>query len=366
MNAPVRTSVNLPILTHSSMTTARACLRQYRNRYVLQLRTLTQRDEAPELGDLVHVGLDPWWRGSGEQRILDAVAAARAYAKTKGIDPYQLAKAEALLIGYHARWVDDADRYEVLAVEGEFRTALVNPATSAESKTFRLGGKLDGVLLDRTDGRKLVIEHKTSGEDISAGSFYWLRRHMDGQVSIYFDGARATGHDVQGCLYDVIGKPEQRPSQIPLVDEQGEKIVLDPAGQRVRTKDGKKWRQTGDTALGYVVQTRIETPQEYRDRLVDKIAEDVEAFYARAEVARDTQDLDEAARDRWQLAVMLRDAMRTNTWPRNPDACLRFNRPCEYLESCCGRADLNDPYLFKRVATPHPELTAEASNATAG
>jgi hypothetical protein len=203
----------------------------------------------------------------------------------------------------------------------------------------------------------MVVEHKTSGEDITPGGFYWLRRHMDGQVSVYFDGARASGHDVQGCLYDVIAKPELRPSLVPLLDDAGEKIVLDGlTGQRVRTKDGKKWRQTADTAAGYVLQTRPETPEEFRNRIVEKLADDPERFYQRAEVARDGQDLVEAARDRWQLGTMLRDAIRTDTWPRNPDACMRFNRPCEFLEACAGRADLNDPYLFRRVENPHPEL----------
>jgi PD-(D/E)XK nuclease superfamily len=363
MNAPLRTSVSLPLLTHSSLTAARACLRLYRNRYVLGLRSLVGRDEAPELGDLVHVGLEHWWLNAGD--IVGAIRVARAHAAANKIDAFQLARAEALLIGYHARWIDDVDKYEGIAVETEFRAPLTNPVTGAESRTYRLGGKLDVLVLERATGRKLIVEHKTSGEDISPGSFYWLRRHMDSQVSIYFDGARALGHDVQGCIYDVLAKPELRPSQVPVLDtaapEDQQKIVVDAGGQRVRTKDGKKWRQTGDTAAGYVVQTRAETPEEFRARLIDKICDDPEAFFVRAEVARDGQDLDEAARDRWQLGTMLRDATRTETWPRNPDACMRFNRPCEFLEACAGRADLNDRFLYRRAESPHPELAGPAS-----
>jgi hypothetical protein len=71
-------------------------------------------------------------------RAIAAIQAARAHATRHRIDPYQLARAEALLFGYHARWIDDVEKYDVIAVESEFRAPLVNPATGAESKTFRL------------------------------------------------------------------------------------------------------------------------------------------------------------------------------------------------------------------------------------
>jgi hypothetical protein len=340
---PVRTSahgngarVSLPLLTSSSLSVARACLRLYRNRHALGLHGL-QREEAPELGDLVHVGLAAWWIGLGDQRVVLAVSAMRAHAQAKQIDRFQSARAEAMLVGYHARWADEADNYEVLAVEREFRAPLVNPATAAESKSFRLGGKIDAIVRDRRDGRTLIVEHKTSSEDIGPGGFYWMRRHMDGQVSTYFDGARALGFDPAGCLYDVLAKPDLRP------------LKATPEESRKYTREGRLYANQRE---------RDETPEEYGARIVEKIAEDVERYYARAEIARDSEDLREAARDRWQLAVILRDAHRTGTWPRNPDACLRFGRPCEFLEACAGRADLADPFLFRK-GSPQPELSAE-------
>lgn len=354
--------MKLPLLTHSSMSVARSCLRKYRNRYVLQIVALRAMAEAPELGSVVHSGLEAWWLALGQdvEQLLLAIRAARAEAKARKLDPYRLALAEALLIAYHAVHAEESRNYRTLAVESEFEAALVNPATNAESKTFRLAGKIDGVVLDPLD-RKLVVEHKTSGEDIAPGSFYWQRRQMDGQVSIYFEGANALGHDVQGCLYDVLGKPDLRPSAVPLHDDEGVKIVFDAQGQRVRTKDGKKWRETGDTAQGYALQTRQETPAEFRARLLEKLAEDPDRYFRRAEVARVGEDLIDAARDRWQLAQILRDAMRTGTWPRNPDACLNYGSPCEYLEACSGRASLDDPYLYRRRESAHPELAGPAS-----
>jgi hypothetical protein len=202
-----------------------------------------------------------------------------------------------------------------------------------------------------------VLEHKTSSEDVTPGSFYWMRRHMDGQVSIYFDGARAAGHDVQGCIYDVLASRTcgRRTCRSSTRKASRSSTTRPATGCARRTARSGARPPTPSSATS--LQVRPETPLEFRDRIVDKIAEDVEAFYQRGDVARDGQDLVEAARDRWQLGTMLRDAIRTDTWPRNPDACMRFNRPCEFLEACAGRADLTDRYLFQRAESAHPELS---------
>jgi hypothetical protein len=64
----------------------------------------------------------------------------------------------------------------------------------------------------------LVVEHKTSSEDVTPGSFYWSRLRMDGQVSVYFDGARALGTTSRAASTTCwqAGAP---PGNVPLVDE---------------------------------------------------------------------------------------------------------------------------------------------------
>jgi hypothetical protein len=69
---------------------------------------------------------------------------------------------------------------------------LINPATGRASQTRQLGGKLDVLVRDQ-DSRALIIEHKTSSEDLGPGSDYWRRLRMDPQISTYFVGARALG-----------------------------------------------------------------------------------------------------------------------------------------------------------------------------
>jgi len=204
-----------------------------------------------------------------------------------------------------------------------------------------------------------LLETKTAGEDISFGSTFWKRTTLDPQLSLYLPAIRKLGHDPRGCIYEVLRKPDQRPGTVPLLDENGLKIVLDADGQRVRTKDGKKWRQTGDTELKYALQTRPETPEEYGQRCLDAIAEAPDKYYARGVVVRLEADEREAAQDMWNTASLMRDARRLNMYPRNADACISWGRECDYLNVCAGVMDLNDPLFFRFEEDIHEELAEE-------
>lgn len=307
------------LLTSTRLRDARACLRLDHYKYGLGYRAVAEDAESLTLGRLVHLGLEAWWKahGGGADRLVAAIAAIRA----EPAEPFARARAEAMLVGYEARWGASASAYETLAVEVEFRAPLINPATSAPSRSFLLAGKVDAIVRERATGRVLLVEHKTASEDITPGSIYWRRLRMDGQVSLYFAGARVLGFDPAGCLYDVLGKPKQRP--------------LEANTRRVTP----------------------ETPDGFLLRLVDAIAAAPDAYYARGEVARADTDLVEADADHWAIASLLRDAARTGLRPRNPDACMRYGRICEFLSVCDGSGDLADPVAFTRMDNTHPELT---------
>lgn len=356
----------LPIVSVSEMRTFRRCHREHYYSYELGYRA-TARTLALAFGSLVHTGLEVWWawpldpQNNLDDRLpltIDALHAAAEKSETP-FDEFELVKAEELLRGYHYRWLDDPIR--TLAVEQEFRRPLVNPATGAPSKTFELGGKLD-VLAEVLPGHPerrpgvYVTEHKTTSEDIGLGSVYWQCLRLDSQVSVYFEGARSLGHDVVGCLYDVIRKPQIRPSQVPLVDADGVKIVHDSSGARVRTKDGKKWRETGDSKLAYELQTRTETPEEFRGRLRADIADDPDRYYQRGTVVRIADEMRDAGFDTWQTARLIREAQLAKRHPRNPEACKRFNKMCPYWEVCTGAASLEDTTRFRKIEQKHEEL----------
>jgi hypothetical protein len=358
-------STSLPILTTSRQSAARRCQREHHYSYGLGYRPAVDA-EPLRFGGLMHLGLDAWWKAVGGQQTLagDTTPLDFAIGAMQGeADPFDRVRAEALMVGYDARWTDAAELYEVLAVEERFEAPLVNPETGAPSRTWILGGKIDAIVREKSTGRVLVVEHKTASSDITPGSDYWKRLRIDGQISTYFAGAAALGHDPQACIYDVIAKPAQRPSQIPVLDEDGVKIVLDAAGARVRTKDGKKWRESASSAEGYILQTRQETPEEYRARLLEAIASDPTGYSQRGEVVRLEAELAEAAFDAWQVAKQLREAELAGRFPRNPDACVRYGSTCPFFDVCTGTASLEDPERFRRSEVVNPELADQASAA---
>lgn len=346
------------LLTTSRARTARGCKRKHHIIYELGYRPTVEAEEL-FFGSLVHVGLEAWWRAVQATLPSDAwleqALAALAANDGKQVDPFTAAKAEVMVRAYHVRWEADAAFFEVLGVEEQFECELVNPETGAASRTWRQGGKLDVRARDRRDGLVKFLEHKTSSEDISPGSAYWRRLRMDGQVSIYFDGCEALGTPAAACIYDVLGKPQQRPSQVPVTDETGVKVVLNAQGERVRTAKGK-WRETADKEQGFVVQTRPETVDEYKARVTDAICADWDRYFARGEVVRLDTELKHARADLWELAKELREGELAGRAQRNPDACESYGRLCPYFDVCTGAASLDDPSRFRRTERVHPEL----------
>lgn len=321
------------LLTSSRLSSARACQRLHRLRYIDGWRPVGEEARPLRFGHAMHAGLEAWLKAPETERLDAALAGI-----PPGLDPFEQVTLEVMLRGYDARWADEP--YKVLGVEQEFVTEIRNPRTGRPSQTWKLAGKIDAMLLDLRDGRILICEHKSSSQDIGVGSEYWKRLRIDGQVSVYFDGARALGLDPDACLYDVLRKPGLRPYR------------ATPEASRRYKADGSLYANQRD---------RDETPAEFRDRLIEAIAADPDAYYRRGEVVRLEAEIDEARWDIWQLGQQIRDAELEKFAPRNPDACVRFGRTCEFFDVCCGEASLDDPARFTRVEKVHAELDMDAA-----
>jgi hypothetical protein len=322
-------AVTLDLFTPSRAKAARSCRRFHKLRYLDGYKPAKDNDDA-RFGTLMHFGFEAWFRARPAERLgaaLDAIRAAKVESE------FERAKAEILMIGYDTRWSEEP--LEVLAVEVEFEGPLVNPQTGSESRIWQRAGKIDAVVRDRRDGRVLVVEHKTSSEDIRQGSEYWRRLRIDGQVSAYFEGGRFLGHDVAGCLYDVVAKPGQRP------------LKATPEESRKYTKKGELYANQRD---------QDETVQEYRERLSLAVMTDIPAYFQRGEVSRLEAELDEALLDDWHFAQELRDSIRLGRFPRNPGACVQYGKTCAFFDACTGAASLDDPQRFTRSTNVFPEL----------
>jgi hypothetical protein len=330
---------HLALLTNSELQTFRRCWLEHYFAFVQAMRPLGGDPEALVFGSLFHVGLGAWWlayQHPGEQ--LDAaLEAMRPLAE----DEFDYARAGTLMRGYDARWCE-AEDVEVLSVEQQFVTPLINPLTGAASRTYQLAGKLDALVLNRADGLVYIVEHKTSGQDIGPGSQYWERLRIDSQISTYFAGARALGYEPAGCLYDVIGKPKHAP------------LKATPEDKRTYTKQGR---------LYAAQRAEDETAPEYALRLAEVLCADPGRYYRRGFVVRLAEEEREAAFDAWQTARLMREARATGIYPRNVSSCERYGRMCSYFGVCTKQASLEDASLFEHVDNVHPELSLPEADA---
>lgn len=369
---PSNGRVHLSVLSNSAIACYRNCPRQFLYRYVM-LRRPRRTSDALRFGSLFHAGLNAWWgtEGDASDRYSAAVHVMRAHAEERpeDVDPFALVKAEELMRGYSARWGDEP--IETIAVEKVFDIRLVNPETGRASKTYRVQGAID--VLARRGTKIIQVEHKTTSSDITPGADYWRRvSALDPQVSTYQSALRALGYEDVETLYDVVRKVDLRPQK------------ATPEDQRKYTKETacpfckKKGNVPGPHRVSkeaepevYCVDGRVpsrlyanqretdETPEEFRLRVREHIAAHPERYFARGPVVRLEHDEREHAGDVWQTAAMIRMSENSGHWPRNPGACERFHRLCDYFDVCSGMASIDDDTRFRTAEHAHEELVKE-------
>ncbi len=263
LDLAARPRTSLPVLSSAE----RRCFQSCRRKHYIRYRLLRRPLRAPEplwFGRAVRRGLTAWWRAmqEGGDRLGAALLAVQATEPDDvgvEVDPFERAKAEALLAGYHARWA--AEVIEVLAVDVEFSAPIVNPTTGRVSRTYALGGRISAIAR-LADGRVYAVDHKTTSDGIEVGSEYWRRLRLDSRAADDLVlGANALGYDVAGCYYDVLAKPRHA------------QLEATPVEKRQYTKkDGRLYAGQRETD---------ETPEELRARVDAHIAESVERYYAR-------------------------------------------------------------------------------------
>lgn len=354
-------------ITNSQISTMKQCQHKHWLQYVVGLRKQEQ-SSALMIGSAIHLGLDLAAQGVEENDLYEQVD--EYLYQQKPDDPekeYWWAidreKVRRLLSGYFWWWARDDKNVRMVATELQFEVPIKIPGSeNSYMRLFKLAGKIDKLInvMNITDSNDVVFvrEHKTTLQDITPTSDYWKRLRIDSQISIYCIAAKAIGHDIHGVQYDVIRKPRIRPSQVPLLDDDGVKQVVDAAGNRVYKADGKP-RLSADSKLGYTLLTRMETPEEYGDRITEDIGHNPESYFARQEVGRTEQNLIDAELEIYQWAKMLREAEKLNRWPRNDKACIGFGK-CPYFDICTsGGIDPDDvvvPEGFIVVENKHSEL----------
>jgi hypothetical protein len=329
--------VRLPLLTNSRAKAFRRCARFHLHAYQEGYRPLAKA-AALGFGGLFHHMLEAWLLAESELRV--EAALAKLEEKSAGLNEFDRIRLQELMLGYDARW--GTEPLTVERVEAQFECELRNPESGAASRTWKLGGKVDAIVT--RDGRPWLMEHKTTGDDISPGSTYWRKLRIDSQVSTYFLGAASLGYDVEGCIYDVIRKPKLQ------------RLEATPQESRKYKKDGTLYASQRDVD---------ESPEGFRERFRAYVGEHLLDLFQRGDVTRVEEDLADAGFDLWQTARLIREAELAGRHPRNPDACFQWSRECEYFGVCTGAATLDDTTRFRKVESANEELDNATDPATA-
>ena len=218
------------------------------------------------------------------------------------------------------------DRYHLPKIKSE-----VTFRDRVDGSRFIVTGRIDGVT---EDGR--IVEYKTTSSSIAPESDYWLRLKHNLQVLLYAYAAQPGSRS--SAAYFVMRKPTLRPVQVPVLDAEGRKIVIDiSTGARALNKDGSPRQSAG---AGLEVQTREETADEFSQRLYCDISRRPEFYFAAKEVPLHGAEILQALDD---IYVIVREVQllrrlekhhprREHVWRRN---CSEFNcAHCPYRPIC--------------------------------
>lgn len=262
------------------------------------------------------------------------------------------AKCMGLMHGYDARWLNSP--YLIDEVESVLTSDLYNPATERKSRTFTSAGKLDVQATEKTTGKKVLFDHKTSSEDISdPNADYWRQLVVESQATHYMLLEHLNGQKVDAALWDVVRKPG--------------------IGIRALTKiEKKEFYDTGkyfgtqfDTDEMDKVEVdpkERETPLLYAARLAhDCVNERPQWYFQRRMIPRLDSEVMEYASDQWDIGQDIIHARANNRWPRNSGACMLYHSPCKFL-GVCSNHDTIDSDKWQRLEWVHPELPIVGQN----
>lgn len=379
--------------TNSEAEAYRACTRRWKHAYIDLRRSI--KIAAPlAFGHLVHAALEAWWGFSIENRFTrsgDLARLERSLGALQGaweqiaerteLDEFGYAVARELVGAYHLRWLPELDEWEVLAVEHQFSTRLPDPLAGLRPLAlFQTGGptpagfltvsgKYDAVLRRRADGLDVLLEHKTSGGDLSAGGVYWERLRLDSQPATYLDTWNADHPErpATAVVYDVLARPKLRPYQA--TPEERRRMTKGAPCKLCARRKGKTPRSDCQVCAGsgweippalYANQrAEAETLDEFTDRVRATIAENPDKYFGRAEVTRRPEELIEARAELAMTRRGMKDAVRINVFPRDHRSCFTGNQVCPYFPVCTGAASIDDDGLYRTASTPHEELADE-------
>jgi hypothetical protein len=267
------------VLTASRMSAIRTCPRRHFWSYEIGLRKNVETSIALHFGGAWARAMEARWDGrSYEDALVIAIPEGIQH-----LDSYECAKVAALLAAYYD-YYGPIENCAKIHPEVQFKKPIDGWDGASN---WSAQGKMDGlgVLVDE---RQAIVEAKTTRCNIAPESDYWQRLRFNEQLLQYISESRKYGWNPEVVYYDVTRKPAIRPREVTCRDEEGPIVIEDATGKRAYVEKGPKGkkvkvaRQSGGE--GYTVQKRMETPDEYSDRLWHDALARPEFYFRRWEV----------------------------------------------------------------------------------
>ncbi len=324
------------LLTYSALNTFRNCPRKYKNRYLDNLRP-SERAEALSFGGVVHTAIELWYRSQDhDARLTDVLNYINDAFENRIVDSHQMANwhlAIAMVRGYANRYA--TEEFEVIEVEKEFEGEIRNPETGRQSQTFRIAGKVDGIV--RCHDGLYLLEHKTAA---SIDANYLDKLWTDTQIALYCHYLRELGYPIIGVIYNVLLKSRLKQSK----GETEAEYETRKAELAARNKSGKSNAK----------RQLPETDDEFQARLNEWYSRP-EAFH-REFIYLSEDRLAMLQDEVWELTQQYLDARRRGKWLLNTSNCFSYQRPCEYLAYCQSGFSQNVVDNLYEIALPNEEL----------
>ncbi|MHB9124600.1 MAG: PD-(D/E)XK nuclease family protein [Armatimonadota bacterium] len=326
--------------TYSMWNAFRNCRKLCEWRYVKELVPIA-RDQPLTFGSLIHECLEMWHRDRDLNSVLDHIDQAlngRASDESQKAD-WHLARAMMTCYAKTYRIED----FEVVALERTFDGGIINPSTGAQSRTFTIAGKVDGVVRMRGTGEHYLIEHKTAAQ---LDGNYLEKLWCDLQVTLYCHYIEQTlGIRLAGVIYNVLVKAK-------LVQSKGE-----TAGEfETRRSDLIAKSKSGKSSA---TQRMPESDETFAERLAAKYADSEMLHREVLYISRD--QFGAMKSELWEFTQEFLDCRRRGVFYRNTAYCFNYHRPCAYYALCRSNGSENVIANFYETKPPHEELRTDDS-----
>ena len=328
-------------ISYSGLSDWARCNRYYYYRHILRTVRLGPAGRPLGFGRAGHKGQEALWSWAGDPddpgRLQAAVTAFETAAEEEGLSFDDRILGQVLLIGYAARWDDLRLNYHMAPlVERKVVVPVLDP-TGNPDPDMELVAVFDVVAYD-LEGNTVPVEHKFTASPIEPGAAYWGRLDMNLQASIYWIVATDAGRQVGEILWDAIRAPQLTRWEATPSDKR------EFYKRATKRADGTV-AQPGDPKPG--VRLEPESVEAFTERVMGKVLGAPAEFYGRQPLYRSDDELDRVRADVWQTGKQIQRAAEDGTYPRNLDACNKFNMPCPYLPVCKGEVEITDERIYQ-------------------